>query len=152
VKALYYFLVRRLCRTERAWVSSEDLLWFTDPDGFVKGKQRPWYGLELDVSGQAATLVGIDWARSELMDDRPGSKSEKRYRSILAIPIVGEHNGMLGAVSVDSTRPHDFDLDSEDLVRSLMPYVSLLGWTLMDNGARGVATTTGVRRAEGSIR
>jgi len=57
------------------------------------------------------------------------SAAGKRYKSILVLPIIGAH-AVLGAVSIDSTRKHHFDLEHKELERYLAPYVCLLAWTL----------------------
>jgi GAF domain-containing protein len=59
----------------------------------------------------------------------PSEASTKPYRSIMAIPVMGEDR-ILGVVSIDSTRPHHFDAELNDLERYLAPYVCLLGWSI----------------------
>lgn len=53
----------------------------------------------------------------------------KTYNSILVLPIRNER-GILGAVSIDSTELHHFDLEYNELERFLAPYLALLVWTL----------------------
>jgi len=63
----------------------------------------------------------------------PYQASTKPYRSIMAIPVMGEDR-ILGVVSIDSTRstrPHHFDAEINDLERYLAPYVCLLGWSIV---------------------
>lgn len=54
----------------------------------------------------------------------------KPYKSILAIPIRGQHR-ILAVLSVDSSRKHQFDDVCKELDRYLMPYIALLEWTLL---------------------
>lgn len=53
----------------------------------------------------------------------------KQYKSILVLPVRDESK-VYGAVSIDSTKTHHFDLEHSELERYLTPYVSLLVWTL----------------------
>jgi GAF domain-containing protein len=76
-------------------------------------------------SGEMAVIGDIE-------REAPGSVRSRKYRSIMVLPIMNEGR-VLGAVSVDSTKPHHFDLDCETLQRYLAPYVCLLGWTLIRN-------------------
>lgn len=64
----------------------------------------------------------------ELYEEWPATVGDKPYRSILAIPVfLGDR--AVGVVSIDSSLPCHFHADS-NLVDYLMPYVSLLAWTL----------------------
>lgn len=75
-------------------------------------------------SGEAAVL-------GDLRTESPELAKTRRYRSIMAVPIFGDTGEVIGAVSIDSLRPHDFDAECDRLVPRLAPYVCLLGWTLI---------------------
>lgn len=91
---------------------------------YDKGRMLAWASLR---SGNALAVGDMN-AHPELA---VGGKP-KPYRSILVLPIRATDR-MLGVVSIDSSLPHHFDLEWEDLERYLQPYLSLLTWTL---GAR----------------
>ncbi|MDX2051885.1 MAG: GAF domain-containing protein [Polyangiaceae bacterium] len=55
---------------------------------------------------------------------------EKPYRSILLLPIRGPE-AVLAVLSIDSAKPHHFDLEGRSLERYLAPYVALLEWSLV---------------------
>lgn len=55
---------------------------------------------------------------------------EKPYRSILLLPVRGP-DSVLAVVSIDSAKPHHFDLEAADLERYLAPYIALLEWSLL---------------------
>jgi hypothetical protein len=82
-----------------------------------------------DMVAWAAMQRGEAAVLGDLAREFPAIAVTKRYRSIMALPIMGEH-GVLGAVSIDSGRPHDFDAECDKLERYLAPYVCLLGWTI----------------------
>jgi transcriptional regulator with GAF, ATPase, and Fis domain len=86
---------------------------------YPKHQMVAWESMRLGEVG----LVGD--TRREL---GPETRS-KPYRSILILPIRDDRK-ILGAVSIDSSRPHHFDLEWSELERYLAPYVCLLGWTL----------------------
>lgn len=54
---------------------------------------------------------------------------DKPYKSVLVL-VVRDYERVLGAVSIDSTRAHHFDLEATELDRELAPIVAMLGWTL----------------------
>ena len=58
----------------------------------------------------------------------------KPYKSVLVLPVRSE-TAVLGAVSIDSSRGHHFDIEHRELERYLAPYVALLVWTLERNVA-----------------
>jgi transcriptional regulator with GAF, ATPase, and Fis domain len=70
-----------------------------------------------------ATITG------DLYIDYPATDRGKKYHSILVLP-VRYNDRVLAAVSIDSSRKHDFDVGFRDLVECLQPYVALLGWTV----------------------
>ena len=59
----------------------------------------------------------------------PDQAAQKPYVSIMVIPVLGDDR-VLGAVSIDSTRPHHFDAECTVLERYLAPDVCLLGWSI----------------------
>lgn len=87
---------------------------------YPKADMVAWEAIQ---TGEAA-VVG------DLQAQIPHVGAKKRYRSILSVPIFGPQ-GVVGAVSIDSLRPHDFDSECDKLVSGLAPYVCLLGWTLI---------------------
>ena len=81
-----------------------------------------------------AILSGNSVCMGDIKKCAPSQASTKPYRSIMAIPVMGEDR-ILGAVSIDSTRPHHFDAEMNDLERYLAPYVCLLGWSIAASGS-----------------
>jgi GAF domain-containing protein len=65
----------------------------------------------------------------DLVKDVPQQAEAKPYRSIMAVPVWGEEK-VVGVVSIDSTRPHHFDIECQNLERYLAPYICLLAWSI----------------------
>lgn len=82
-----------------------------------------------DMLAWEAFTTGEVVCTSDINDERYPSHPNRRYRSILVVPIMSDDK-VIGCVSIDSTRPHHFDLEYERLARCLLPYTSLLGWTI----------------------
>jgi hypothetical protein len=76
-----------------------------------------------------AIETGHEQLIGDLRVERPETPSDKRYRSLMIIPVF--FGGVVvGAVSIDSSRPYDFHADFSNLNKYLKPYVGLLAWTL----------------------
>ena len=71
---------------------------------------------------------GMTVLTGNITQEDPAARG-KPYRRVLCIPVHGDA-GVLGVVTIDSTRRHHCDLEADELVRYLLPYVALLGWTL----------------------
>lgn len=67
----------------------------------------------------------------DVYSDYPETQPGKPYSSILCVPVLCGKD-VVGVVSIDSSRRYHFDTIFNDLVTSLMPYVALLAWTLVD--------------------
>lgn len=65
--------------------------------------------------------------------------AEKPYRGILLLPVRGP-SSVLAVVSIDSAKPHHFDLEGRDLERYLLPYMALLEWSLVTCDASNEAS------------
>lgn len=65
----------------------------------------------------------------DVYHDYPTTLPGKPYRSILAIPVVLDGK-VLGTVSIDSSREHHFDGAVDRMAQHLLPFVTLLSWTL----------------------
>jgi hypothetical protein len=92
----------------------------------TSGARYPKRGLVawLAIATGNAQIVG------DVLREFPDTARDKKYRSILVIPVrYGKK--VVGAVSIDSSRTYHFDRDFRDLVEYVTPYVSLLGWTLV---------------------
>lgn len=76
-----------------------------------------------------ALSSGVEQVTGDVYADYPETMPGKPYRSILVIPVKWRET-LVGVVSVDSSRRYHFDGTFRELVRSLLPYVALLGWTL----------------------
>lgn len=77
------------------------------------------------IAARRALSVG------DLCAEYPEAPKNKPYRSILAIPVIATDDTVLGALSIDSTRPYFFQSFQRSSVENslengLMPYVALL--------------------------
>lgn len=66
---------------------------------------------------------------------------KRAYKSILALPIRNVSGVPLGVVSIDSTRPHHFDIEVDELEPHLGPFLSLLIWTLEERSGSNSSTS-----------
>jgi len=90
---------------------------------YAKDSMLAWMAMQ---TGQIAVT-------GDVYADFPETPRDKKYLSIIAIPVVvdsEEGQRTLGVVSIDSPRRYHFDGDKSNLERYLMPYVALLAWTL----------------------
>lgn len=79
-----------------------------------------------------------------LIHEYPETNRSKPYQSILAIPLVATDERVIGALSIDSTRPYFFQSftpgQTEDaLENGLQPYLQLILLAL--EGLAGESTT-----------
>ncbi len=70
----------------------------------------------------------------DICEFEPGASRKRPYRSVLAIPIVMPDGTVPAAVSIDSSRPYQFDGIERNLAQHLLPYIVLLHWTLQNQG------------------
>lgn len=73
---------------------------------------------------------------NDLVKEYPATQQEKKYRSILAVPL---NNGsqILGIISIDSSEPYHFASCADDLITAIAPYTALLIESLMVQTEKG---------------
>ena len=90
---------------------------------YPKRAMLAWAALE---SGETVATGDL----ASLAPQYPGDGARKNYRSVMVLPVRGDGGAVVGVVSIDSSRPHHFDIEISELERSLAPYVCILAWTL----------------------
>ncbi len=87
---------------------------------FPKEHSLAWRAMK---AGEAQTT-------GSLYDDFPLTVTNKKYRSILGIPVLDPSDRVVGVVTIDSTETHHFESIRDDLSVLVMHLVGMLGWSI----------------------